>query len=787
MTSASALSEEARRAVHRLVWIARAGGVAVAAVLGLATVVIQRHDLTSAGAIAGYVVVVIGLMAYLVISTITRVGHARIIERSLAEVKQLSDKLRHLAERDSLTGLLNAGAFHAVLEDAVIRARASRQSVSLIVADLDNFKVLNDSYGHQFGDAVLREAAAIFATCGGDTAIAARPGGDEFAILLPQATRSDAVAVAREIEERLRSITGGDGQATVTLGSFGVATFPADGDSAQALFAAADGRMYSEKHRRKAAALANAAGAARGLFVRAGRAMRPQLTATEVFEEIAAAALEEFSLIACLIAVPQSKHHPPIVVVHAGDDAVEDACIAAVRDGPPTAAEVARVLPPEAWVIDTAIPNEDGEPGLLLFAGLPSASFRPDASVVIALAELLQAIVTNARARADAVRAGRERDIYVELAHALAGEAPLAERLRQAVKLVEEFLGAANVTIEGVRSRRSDARYNVMSSATPEFLEQWQRARESASGRDATRRVIDAAPFVASDVANDDRLPELERQLIAATGIREVAVVPIKFAGEALGLLGAASEHTAFFTEERVAQMLTIAQHLAAAINVALLREQLEASSAQIEQASRESLRLLADAAEARDPNTGGHLRRIRHYAYELALEMGCAEQEAAAIADASTVHDLGKLRLPDAVLMNPGRLTEDEWELVRLHPVHGARLIGDSPAFDVERAVARWHHERWDGSGYPDGLRGEEIPLAARIVAVADAFDALTTERPYKRAWSVEDAIAEVRRMRGSMFCPGVVDALERLWSRGAFQAATAASEEIPPRREAA
>lgn len=765
-------------------WVSRAAGVGVAGLLGLATIAINRDDLTSLGAIAGYLTVLAGLIAFISISTITRLGHARIVERSLDDVKALSDKLRHLAERDSLTGLLNAGSFHAALDDAVARARAAGESVSLIVADLDHFKVLNDSFGHQFGDAVLREAAAVFATSGGDGAIAARQGGDEFALLLPGAARAQAVEIARAVEERLQTIRGGGGQGMVTLGSFGVATFPVDGDSAQALFAAADGRMYSEKHRRKAAALANAAGAARGLFVRAGRAMRPQLTATQVLQEIAAAAREEFSLVACVIAVPQAGHHPAIVVASAGQRAIEEACMAAGEQ--PATADIARLLPPEAWVIDTPIPSEDGEPGLLLFAGLPTASYRPDASVVIAMAELLQAIVANGRARVDAVRAGRERDIYVELAHALAGEAPLAERLRHVVKLVEGFLGAANVTIEGINSRKDGSRYNVMSSATPEFQAQWQRARETTAGSESTRRVIEAAPFVATDVANDGRLPELERQLIAASGVAEVAVVPIKFDGEPLGVLGATSEHPSFFTEERVAQMLTVAQHLAAAIKVALLREQLEASSERLEQAGRESLRLLADAAEARDPNTGGHLRRIRHYAYALARELGCGEEESQAIAGASMVHDLGKLRLPDSVLMNPGRLTDDEWELVRLHPVHGARLIGDSPNFEVERAVVRWHHERWDGSGYPDGLRGEEIPLAARIVAVADALDALTTERPYKSAWSVADAVAEVRRMRGSMFCPNVVDALERLWMRGELRTPHAA-DQIAPRQEAA
>jgi HD-GYP domain-containing protein (c-di-GMP phosphodiesterase class II) len=208
------------------------------------------------------------------------------------------------------------------------------------------------------------------------------------------------------------------------------------------------------------------------------------------------------------------------------------------------------------------------------------------------------------------------------------------------------------------------------------------------------------------------------------------------------------------------------------------LRDELEASYQALEQASRDSLARLADAAEARDPHTGGHLRRIRAYSVELARELGLTDDEAVAIGNASTVHDLGKLRLPDSVLMNPGKLQEVDWALIRMHPVDGERLIGDSPMFEIERAVARWHHERWDGSGYPDGLCGEDIPLSARIVAVADAFDALTTERPYKRAWSLREAYDEIAGMKGKLFCPQVVNALQSLWSDGRLNAILEAAD---------
>jgi putative two-component system response regulator len=155
-----------------------------------------------------------------------------------------------------------------------------------------------------------------------------------------------------------------------------------------------------------------------------------------------------------------------------------------------------------------------------------------------------------------------------------------------------------------------------------------------------------------------------------------------RFDGQVLGIVCGISTERDFFNEELIAVLMTIADHLAPAINVALLRDQLEASYAQLEQESRESLSRLADAAEARDPHTGGHLRRIRHYSVELARHIGLSEGEAQAIGLASTIHDLGKLSLSDEVLLKPGKLTPDDWERMRAHPEDGERLIGGSPKF---------------------------------------------------------------------------------------------------------
>jgi len=130
-------------------------------------------------------------------------------------------------------------------------------------------------------------------------------------------------------------------------------------------------------------------------------------------------------------------------------------------------------------------------------------------------------------------------------------------------------------------------------------------------------------------------------------------------------------------------------------------------------------------------------------------------------VEQAAPLHDLGKVGVPDTVLLKPGRLTPEEFEVIRTHPTIGAQIIGDtnSEVLNVARVIAETHHERWNGEGYPAGLRGEAIPLPGRIVAVCDVFDALTHERPYKRAWTVDEAVGELQAQRGAFFDPDLVD----------------------------
>jgi response regulator RpfG family c-di-GMP phosphodiesterase len=213
------------------------------------------------------------------------------------------------------------------------------------------------------------------------------------------------------------------------------------------------------------------------------------------------------------------------------------------------------------------------------------------------------------------------------------------------------------------------------------------------------------------------------------------------------------------------------------------LREEIEARTAELRDTQLEIVHRLAQAAERRDDETGAHLERIGMMTEKLALAAGMSPIEAGMMRHASVMHDVGKIGIPDSVLHKPGALTEQEWKIMRTHPLLGARILSGSNAELVQLAeqIARTHHERWDGTGYPSGLKGEEIPLAGRICAVCDVFDALVSWRPYKHAWPPAEALAEIRRQRGKHFDPRLADLFVDLVERGEIKRPTEVAPPVP------
>jgi len=193
----------------------------------------------------------------------------------------------------------------------------------------------------------------------------------------------------------------------------------------------------------------------------------------------------------------------------------------------------------------------------------------------------------------------------------------------------------------------------------------------------------------------------------------------------------------------------------------------------EIEESQIEILSRLARAGEFRDDDTGQHTQRVGHASSMLARHLGFSPAEVELVQQTAPLHDVGKIGVSDSILLKPGRLTPEELAVMRTHTTIGAALLsgGHSDLVLMAETIARTHHERWDGQGYPAGLAGEEIPLIGRIVSIVDVFDALTHERPYKRAWPLEEALIEVASQRGQQFDPRVVDAFLKMHAAGSLQ----------------
>jgi response regulator RpfG family c-di-GMP phosphodiesterase len=218
----------------------------------------------------------------------------------------------------------------------------------------------------------------------------------------------------------------------------------------------------------------------------------------------------------------------------------------------------------------------------------------------------------------------------------------------------------------------------------------------------------------------------------------------------------------------RVKNMLALRKaQLQLSNKAAWLAEEVKKATEQIIKTEREVIIRLARAAEYKDPETGTHIQRMSQYAGHIAKNLGLSEEEQQLIIDAAPMHDIGKIGIPDSVLLKPGRLDADELKVIYQHPTYGKQMLtgSSSKLLQAAEVIAYSHHEKFDGSGYPQGLAGNDIPIYGRIVALADVFDALSSARPYKVAWEIDKTIAFIKEQSGKHFDPKCVDAFFENW----------------------
>jgi putative nucleotidyltransferase with HDIG domain len=237
---------------------------------------------------------------------------------------------------------------------------------------------------------------------------------------------------------------------------------------------------------------------------------------------------------------------------------------------------------------------------------------------------------------------------------------------------------------------------------------------------------------------------------------RSLAIVPFTRRGEVYGVMSIAGEEKGKkFDEDNLFLLHLLSDRANLSAENIFLYERLSISL-------RSILRALVRSLEAKDPYTKEHSERVANLAIRLASSFGFEAEVLDSLSFAAHLHDIGKIGISDQILMKPRKLNPDELDIIKLHPIIGEEIVSHLDVEPIVRSCIRNHHERWDGKGYPDGLSGDEIPFLVRILSLADCYDALTSKRPYRDMFSVEDAVKEIKKVSGSHFDPKVVEAFE-------------------------
>ncbi len=358
-------------------------------------------------------------------------------------------------------------------------------------------------------------------------------------------------------------------------------------------------------------------------------------------------------------------------------------------------------------------------------------------------------------------RAFKEMSAIYDVSISFSSASTLKDLLRLVVKKAKSALGGDVVSLMLLDEDTNTLRIEYAEGLPKEIVQTVrQRLGEGIAGTVA----LTGKPLLISDIHKEFiELSELEH------GMRSSISVPLKSSsGKVLGVLNVSKVSKYIFSKEDEQLLFNLATLAANAIERTKLYETLKTSYEELEETYISVITALSRAFEAKDHYHKGHMEKVARYSIAIALEYDPKLLETDILRIAAMFHDLGKLAIPDEILQKPGKLTDEEYEIIKIHPEAGESILAPLKFLREVAKIVRHHQERWDGKGYPDGLKGEEIPLMARIIAVADALDAMTSKRPYRDPMSLEEAIEEIVRNSGTQFDPKVVDALLKAYEKG-------------------
>ncbi len=662
-----------------------------------------------------------------------------LIHRSLS-VPQLQEEARV----DPKTGLFNARHFTTALNEELTRAARFERPLSLVMADLDLLRDINNTYGHLAGDAVLQGIAEVFRAQLRHYDVPARFGGEEFAILLPETPPDQALEIAerirRAVAERTFDVETSSEPIRATV-SIGVAAFPRDGADGNALIHEADLAVYRAKLQ----------GRNRVLDASSEPLLLPEKRQTR------------------LVAVPEEGEHvtplPPAVEAmpererrHPRSHALQGprflslSLRLATFVGAISAIGIAAGM--LGWIFGTST-DWIGLAAIVALVGFGQAlalEIDEGSISVSAVGSIAGAALFGPRAAlplaitiAVVEWSARRSSLHTVLFNI--GALSLSSLAAAAVFMTAGLSGGAANLLYVVAGVAAGATYFAVNMGLISLVvaieghESWLSVFRERFAWLTTHYLVYGFIGGVIWIGHD------------AAGLWALAVF-------ALPLLLMRKTQEAYLRHtQRSAQKLRQAAETIQNQNVSL-----EQANKLLRERSTAAMESLSATVDARDAYTAGHSRRVQQLALAIGRELGLSQAELDLLGHAALFHDIGKLAIPDAILLKPASLTAEEWDLMQRHADEGARIIDRLGFLNDAVPAIRHHHERYDGTGYPQRLQGEEIPLGARIIHVADALDSMLTTRIYRAARPASEALDELRRAAGTQFCPRCVAALERI-----------------------
>ncbi len=695
------------------------------------------------------------------------------------------------AQTDSLTGLYNHRYFHDRLRAELNRASRTHDSIAVLMLDIDDFKRVNDVHGHGAGDQVLRALADLLQETVRTSDVVCRLGGEEFGVVMASCDAGDALGLARRIVDALAAT---EIEPAGRLGvSIGIAQGPEHAMNPRELVACAEVAMMTAKARGKnQAVLFDEHAGERPEPGEVGRDVRSiahlkmlqslagKLNRLNDVRQIGAAIVNELRMLvdyhSCRVYVVEGEELVPVAWRGDVDEYSEESVEAlrcrigegitghAAATGEPILlanamdCDFAVTIPGTDDVDESmiAVPLHYGTRviGAVVISKLGVGQFdEDDVRLLEVLGGHTSVALENARLyesqRREAERAKASLEIssaLLELSRRLASAGTLSEVLERTVEHSARLLGVPKASV-WLQDRPGE---DVLPRALFGYPAGEEPPERGLRFPDELARSFLAAqePFILDRAA----VGAVEGLHEAAAG-GSVAVAPLRLEGDRLGfVVVAAGPQGDAFDDRRIRLLTGVAHQAKLAVANASSFESLEKTFLS-------TIEALANALEANDEYTSSHARWITDTALLVGRELGLDTPALKRLELGALFHDIGKIGIPEAILSKPGPLTAEEWDVVRLHPELGARILGPIERLEDVCEIVRHCHEHWDGSGYPAGLAGDEIPIESRVVLVCDAYHAMTTDRPYRKRLSTQEGRRRLCEAAGTQFDPRVVE----------------------------